>query len=221
MANLRPILYGRWASSCSWRVRNALEFKGIQYESRHVLIDQQQSTQFLSINPSGQVPVFIHGRQILTESMAIIEFLEEEYPMTPKLLGGDSYQRAVIRALCLNLIAGIQPLQNIATVRFINENGGDSHKFADFFIRKGLGLLERRLSQTAGQFCVGDRISLADVCLIPQLFNAKKKFNMDLSEFKLINEINDNLSEVPAFQRAHALSQPDAPSQVKVKEQSL
>ncbi|CAD5229014.1 unnamed protein product [Bursaphelenchus okinawaensis] len=221
MASLRPILYGRWSSSCTWRVQNALEYKGIQYEGRHVHVDQQKSEQFLHLNPLGQIPILVHGRQVLTESMGIIEFLEEEYPMTPTLLGGDSYQRATIRALSLMIVSAIQPLQNIGTLRFVNENGMDPQKFADNFIRKGFKALEQRLDRTAGEYCIGDRISLVDVCLVPQVFNATKKYNMDVSEFKLIDQINKNLSKVPSFQRAHALAQPDAPAQVKEREQSL
>jgi len=218
---LRGILYGYWSSSCTWRVRAALQFKGIDYEVRPIKREELKNPDFLRVNPSGRVPVFVHGKSILTESLSIIEFLEEEYPGTKKLLHGDSFNRAVARSIALNIVAGIQPLQSKQLLAYVDAENLNGKEWAQNVINQGFTTLEKRLQRTAGKYCVGDDVSIADCCLVPQVYNAVTKFEMELTPFPTIQRINDALEKMPAFQRAHANAQPDTPTEIKVNEENL
>lgn len=171
----------------------------------------QKSAAFKKLNPAGLVPALVHGRTLLTESMAVLEFLEDEYPGTKRLFGGDSYERAEIRAQCMTVsvaadaanvvflefdrisvnfaeipwsflyfplifqvVSGIQPLQNVGTLAHIVRLGLGGEEWAQHFIAKGFDTLERRLERSSGQYSVGDSVSAADCCLVPQVYNAVK-----------------------------------------------
>ncbi|XP_041353464.1 probable maleylacetoacetate isomerase [Gigantopelta aegis] len=205
--DVKPVLYSFFRSSSCWRVRIALDFKEIDYEYKTCewfYEEGQKRAEYLKLNPMGEVPTLIIDGNTLTQSLPIIEYLEETRPDKP-LLPKDPVLRAKARALTEIINSGIQPLQNIR----VEKKSGDS-TWAKFWIEKGFTGLERALQETAGRFSMGDSISLPDVYLVPQVYRAKR-VNVDMSKFPLISRIDSALSEVDAFKSAHALRQPDCP----------
>jgi maleylacetoacetate isomerase len=217
----KPILYSYYRSSASFRVRIALAFKGIDYEYRPVSLvkggtGEQTKEEYRSINSMGQVPSLIVKGVTLTQSLPIIEYLEETFPDKP-LLPRDPILRAQARRIAEIVNSGIQPLQNLATMKKIDEITGDDAKktqWSQHFIRIGFEGLERVLEQTAGKFCVGDDITIADLALVPQYINALR-FSVDLSPFPLITRISKDCLQLEAFQAAHPSNQPDCPLENK------
>ncbi|MFH4977058.1 hypothetical protein AB6A40_003767 [Gnathostoma spinigerum] len=175
----KPILYSYWRSSCSWRVRAALELKGIEYECKTInLVENDQvAKEYLRMNPVGYVPTFVHKNAVIFESLAILEYLEEAFPDRQALLPKDPIGRATVRAIALQIIAGIQPLQNLKVLKTINADYGGPSARASWAIRwieRGFEGLEKHLEKTSGKYCYGDEITIADVCLVPQVYNAKR-----------------------------------------------
>jgi len=209
-------LYGYWRSSASWRVRIGLEYKKLPYEYVPVHLnrgggEQRQAAHRLR-NPMQQVPVLElveKDRTVrLIQSMAILEYLEERWP-APPLLPVDSAARAASRALAELVNSGIQPLQNLTVLEQLKRAGADEKDWARHFIGRGLEALEMLAAQTAGRFLVGDEVSIADVCLVPQLYNARR-FDVDLDAYSTLRRVEENCSKLDAFARAHANRQPDA-----------
>jgi maleylpyruvate isomerase len=212
-------LYGYWRSSSAWRVRIALGWKRIEYQNVPVNLlpgsDEQHTAAFRAKNPLGQVPILeLDGpepRRRLTQSLAILEYLEETHPLPP-LLPADPWLRARARQLALLVVSGIQPLQNAAVLRRVRERlSGDDRSWAADFIAAGLGALEVEARETAGRFLVGDAPSFADVCLVPQLYNARR-FGVDLAPFPTLVAVEAACGPLPAFAAAVPDRQPDAPT---------
>jgi maleylacetoacetate isomerase len=209
-------LYSYWRSSCSWRVRIALNHKGIEYKTTAIHLvkegGQQLKDDFAKLNPMQRVPALefeADGKhQVLVESMAICEFLEEVFP-EKSLLPKDSVLRGKARAICSEIASGIQPLQNLSVLNHVEKLGFNKSEWAKEYITKGLTALEKLVEETKGKYCVGDEVTLADAFLVPQLYNARR-FNVDVAAFPNIQEIEKNLSEVEAFISAHPDKQPDA-----------
>jgi maleylpyruvate isomerase len=210
-------LYGYWRSSSSWRVRIALAYKNIAYENIpvHLLQDggQQHAPGHASRNPMEQVPVLEiqagGATHHLSQSLAILEYLEERFP-SPRLLPRDHVDRAHARQLAELVNSGIQPLQNITVLqRLKNEHKIDEAAWARHFMQRGLAALERSAAGTAGRFLVGDEPSFADVCLVPQLYNARR-YGVALDAFPLLLRVESACNELPAFDAAHPDRQPDA-----------
>ncbi|KFM64602.1 Maleylacetoacetate isomerase, partial [Stegodyphus mimosarum] len=213
MAQSKPVLYSYFRSSCSWRVRIALHLKGIDYEYKAVnlLKDEHLTEDFLKLNPVGEVPVLYHEGKAISQSVAIIEYLEEVVPNHP-LLPKDPAVRAAVRAVVNTIVAGIQPLQN----RKVLVHLGDATKanaWAKHWIEQGFKAVERILQSTHGQYCFGDVITLADVCLVPQVYNANR-FNVDMSQFPLISAISSRLNDLKEFKDTHPSRQPDCPEEL-------
>ena len=187
------VLYHYWRSSCSWRVRWALALKGIVPEYVHVgLLDGEVEREpHRSRNPMGYVPALSLNGSMITESVAILELLDELKP-SPLLYSGDAFQRAHIRALVETINAGTQPLQNLNTVDYFSNDPQKRLDWMRHFIKIGLRAFETLASKTSGDYCVGNHITAADLCLIPQCYNALR-FNIDLShEFKILWQIYQN-----------------------------
>lgn len=215
MADLPVILYSYWRSSCSWRVRIALNLKNIPYTYKPIRLagqgGDQDSPDFMQLNPNAQVPVLQIDNHRLTESVAILEYLEETRPQHP-LLPTSPFQRSQVRMLVEIVNAGIQPKQNLSVINYVSEHcGGEDarKKFAAHWVRKGLTAFEKELEHTAGKCCVGDQITFADVCIVPQSASAAR-FDIDIAAFPRIAKIVDHLQQLPEFQKAHASVQPDA-----------
>jgi len=187
----------------------ALEVKGIKYQYRAVnlLEGAQKSPEYAKINPLNAVPALEVGGKIIVQSLACIEFLEETYPDKP-LLPKDPYKRALAREVALAVAADIHPLQNLRVLKKVTEKQEEREDWARHWIRVGFEGIERLLAQTSGNFCVGDELTLADICLIPQVGNARR-FKVDLEPFPRIRAIDERCSKLPVFVAAHPNSQPD------------
>lgn len=211
-------LYGYWRSSSAWRVRIALELKGVVFENVPVHLvrrgGEQHDPAFLERNPMAQVPVLEveeNGTRILlSQSMAIIEYLEERFG-EPLLLPGDRLLRARAREFAEIVNSGIQPFQNIGfraeLKRFLpNLKPG---LFSRILVEKGLRALELLALPVARNFVLGDRATLADVYLVPQL-DVARRLEIDLSPYPTLLRVERACERLPAFQRAHPSRQPDA-----------
>ncbi len=211
-------LYNYWRSSASWRVRIALHHKQLPftYVPVHIVNHEQAAPDYAGKNPMQQVPtleVDEDGRTLhLGQSLAIIEYLEERYPERPLLPEG-RVARAHVRQLAECVNAGIQPFQNLPLLNvFKLELGADEKGLAARFNARGLTALEALAAPSAGKFLVGDALSVADVCLIPQLYSARR-FGVDLAPFPTLTRVEAACVELPAFVAAHPDRQPDAPKE--------
>jgi maleylpyruvate isomerase len=207
--------HGYFRSSAAYRCRIAFNLKGIspQFTAVHLRKGEQRSPEFMSMNPHGLVPVLTDHGHLLTQSLAIIEWLDETYPNAP-LLPGNAYDRAHIRALALSVACDIHPLQNLRVLKHVKEAYGQDQAGLDawcaHWIGPGLAAFEAQLTQSgkSGAFCVGDTPTLADIFLIPQIFSALR-FNVDISDLKTIQRIAAYADAHPAFHAAHPSRQPD------------
>jgi maleylpyruvate isomerase len=217
------IFYDYWRSSSAWRVRIALNIKQISVERRTVNLapdrGAQHSAEFRALNPMSQVPVLVIDEppgpsRTLTQSMAILEFLEERFP-SPPLLPADPWLRGRARQLGEMVNAGIQPMQNLSFLQRLQEGGCAAPKeIARHHIARGLGAIEAIAAETTGRFLIGDVPTIADLCLIPQLYSGRR-FNVDLSVFPKLLQVEAACAALPAFVAAHPDVQPDAPAASK------
>ena len=187
------VLYDYFRSSASYRVRIALNLKGLAYDSVPVsLLDNaQRAPEYLSKNPQGLVPALLDGEQLLTQSLAICEYLEETYPQ-PALLPNDAIGRARVRALALSIACDIHPLNNLRVLRrleaqFAADQAGKDAWY-QHWIQSGFEAFEQQIQSTHGHYCFGDTVTLADLALVPQVYNARR-FNCDLSAYPTMRAI--------------------------------
>ncbi len=216
MSGLR--LYNYWRSSASHRVRIALQLKGLNYEYVPVHLGagegEQFSAAYRALNPQSRVPALETADGILTQSMAILEWLEETHP-EPALLPSSAHERARVRAMAQVLIADVQPLQNQSVTRYLERTLHADEAAIKSWLRKwvgrGLGAVEEMLGQEAGEgaFCLGAQPTFADICLVPQCASARR-FGVELADYPRVSRIDQNCSALPAFQRAAPAQQPDA-----------
>ncbi|MFT4551676.1 MAG: maleylacetoacetate isomerase [Chlamydiales bacterium] len=200
-------LYSHWRSSCSWRVRIALAVKSIDYNYRGIS-SKAKTGEYCNLNPLGKVPTLRIDGKVLSQSVAIIEYIDETRP-EPSLYPKDPYQRSLVRQVVQMIASDIQPLQNGAVLKDFPE--GEDRDWAMKWITKGLKGVEKMLVETAGVYCVGDELSAADLFLQPQLYNARL-YGVDMTAFPILCRIDETLSKNPAFQLAHPEAQPDFPS---------
>lgn len=213
-------LYNYFRSSPSYRVRIALHSKGLpfQYTPIHLLNNggEQNGHEYKLINPSKEVPALVHKGHIFTQSVAIIEYLDECFPHT-RLYPQDSVLRAHVRELCESVNC-THPLSNLKVQQYLqNEIGLDDtakQKWVQNWMNQNLEALEMRLEKTAGAYCFGDEITAADLFLIPHLFSARR-FQVDISSLKTISLINENCLKLEAFKKAHPHFQIDTPAELK------
>ncbi|KNA16848.1 hypothetical protein SOVF_085240 [Spinacia oleracea] len=211
-------LYSYWLSSCAWRVRIALNFKGVDFEYKAVnLVKGDQFThEFQKLNPLSYVPVLVDEDIVIADSFAIIMYLEEKYPQNPLL--PQNLQKRALNYQAANIVASnIQPFQNLAVVKYIEEKLGSDERlsWAQHHIKKGFAALEKLLAGHTGKYATGDEVALADLFLAPQIAGAMKRFNIDMAEFPLLKRLNNAYSEQPAFQSALPEKQPDAPDNTR------
>ena len=210
-------LYNYFRSSASFRVRIALNLKGLAYDyvPVHLAKGEQKQPEFAALTAEGLVPLLeLDDGQRLTQSMAIIEYLDETHPQ-PALLPADAAGRARVRALSQIVACEIHPLNNLRVLRYLTHEMGLSSQQKDawyaHWIALGLGALEEMLatSSATGQFCHGDSPSLADCCLVPQVFNARR-FGCPTQGYPTIERIVATCEQLPAFAQAAPGQQPDA-----------
>ncbi|OEE64081.1 maleylacetoacetate isomerase [Enterovibrio norvegicus FF-162] len=200
-------LYDYSKSSASYRVRIALNVKGLSYQPQSVsLLDgDQKSDGYMAINPSGLVPTLVDNGQVLTQSLAIIEYLEEVYP-SPSILPTDSAARAKCRALALDIACDTHPLNNLRVLKHLTGPMGHSEdEKLDWYLhwlRIGLSAVEKKVEGTQTAFCCDDMPTLADIFLIPQLFNARR-YHLDLTPYPTLKKIEQHCQALPAFEQAH------------------
>jgi maleylpyruvate isomerase len=210
-------LYGYYRSSASYRIRIVLNVKGLEWENLPVMLnrDEHRRDEFKRISPMAFVPVLDTGKAVLGQSPAIAEYLEEAYP-APPLLPADPRSRAQVREL-LNLIGcDIHPLQNMRVLNHLRAEFGQDDSGLSAWCRKWIGagftayeaLAEKRSGD--GRYSVGDALTLADVWLLPQLYNANR-WDLDLSPFPTIVAIGKHCATLPPIAAAHPDRQPDAP----------
>ena len=211
-------LYSYFRSSASYRLRIALNLKGLAYDYQAVnlLAGEQRSEEYLALNPLGLVPSLqLHDGAILIESPAVLEYLEESYPQPP-LLPADPLARARVRAIANAIACEIQPLCNSGVTEHLkaSHNFGSDEVFAWYnrWIPRGFAAVEHMLTQAGTPFASGEAPGMADIFLVPQVYNARR-FNIDLAPYPHITRIVEACNQLPAFIDAAPERQPDAPSQ--------
>ena len=209
-------LYSYWRSSCSFRVRIALAYKGLKYEYLpiNLLKGEQKDDKYVALNPMKELPALVIDGVTLTQSGAILEYLEETRPENP-LMPKDPKARAEVRALCDMIGCDIQPVQNLRVLLWAMELYEEDKKqegkiaWGKRVVENGFEGLERALKKTASKYCYGDTLTLADAYLAPQMYNAAR-FKVDMSKYPTIARVAKNLEEHPAVKAAHPSVQPDA-----------
>ena len=211
-------LYDFFRSSAAYRVRIALNLKSIEPDERtfvHLRMGNQRAQDYLALNPQGLVPALAtDDGHVLTQSLAIIEYLDETRP-EPPLLPRDPAARARVRAIALQIACEIHPLDNLRVLNYLVGTLGVAREQKDgwyrYWIDVGFEALERTLSRDrdTGRFCHGDRPTLADICLVPQIANARR-FDIDLSPYPTLTRIETACNDLPAFAAAAPARQPDA-----------
>ncbi|RLN49918.1 hypothetical protein BBJ28_00010863 [Nothophytophthora sp. Chile5] len=226
------VLFNYWKSSCSWRVRTALLWKGVAFEYRAVDLRQsgggeQHQEEFRKLNPNQRVPALVVDGHTLAQSGAILEFLEEAHPEKP-LLPADLFVRAQVRNLCAIIGCDIQPMQNSGVTTKVRTQAHcfDGCKVAElqssaeddelkvaawgkFWIERGFEAVEEELARCAGRYCVGDDVTMADVYLLPQVYNGRA-VQVDIAAYPTIARVAAALEQLPAFVSGHPSNQPDA-----------
>jgi maleylpyruvate isomerase len=210
------LLHGYFRSSTAFRVRIALNIKGIAYEQRfrHLRKGEQRAPDYLSLNPQGLVPTLEIDQQILTQSLAIIEYIDETHP-SPALLPADPLGRARVRSLAYMVACEIHPINNLRILQDLSRRFGASDSAVAAWFRHWVGetfaALEQRLAHEphTGRFCHGDQPGLADLVLVPQIIN-NLRFQVDMSAYPTINRIGEACLNLDAFKAALPENQPDA-----------
>ena len=208
------ILHAYWRSGTSYRTRIALNLKGLAYEIRPVDLraGEQRAPAYRALDPQGLVPALEVDGEVLIQSPAILEWLEEAHPFPP-LLPAQPAARARVRAMAALIGCDIHPLNNLRVLQALKRDLGatDSHRLAweTRWISEGFAALEQLIAQDGGAFCYGDSPTLADCYLIPQIYSAAQ-FGVDLSAFGRIRAIEARALATEAFARAHPDHQPDA-----------
>lgn len=198
-----PIVHHYWRSSSSYRVRIALNEKGVAYDLHavNILKGEQDAPEYRQKNPLGVVPALEVDGRVLGESVAILEHLEEVHP-NPPLLPSDRWLRARVRQMVEIVNAATQPLHNLVVLKRVSEDAGAQAAWARFFVERGLHAFETLAAETTGAFLVGDQLTLADVFLVPQLYGARR-YDVDLERYPTLTSVEARLLARPAFQAAH------------------
>lgn len=211
-------LYSYWRSSAAYRVRIGLNLKGLAYETRpvHLVRDggEQHAEDYRALNPQELVPMLVDGERRITQSLAILEYVDEVFPK-PALLPADARGRARVRALAMLVACDIHPLNNLRVLQYLKRENALEQQAIDAWVlhwmHEGFAAMEAMLADApgTGAFCHGETPTIADCCLVPQLYNARR-FGLDLSPYPTLVRIDANCLALPAFDAARPENQPDA-----------
>ncbi len=212
-------LYSFFRSSAAYRVRIALNLKGLEYEyvAKHFRRNggEHRKPDYLALNPQGLIPTLDDGGVVVPQSLAIIEYLDEVYPKTPRLLPERPADRAVVRAMSQAIACDIHPLNNLRVLNYLKSELGQSEEATNTWYRhwiaEGFAALEQSIGKYSGdhKHCLGAEVTMADVCLVPQVYNARR-FNADLAPYPKIVAVSTHLESLAAFAAARPEVQPDA-----------
>ena len=211
----KPLLFGYFRSSAAYRVRAALAWKGIEFDTRpvHLVKGEHRADDYLDLQPQGLVPALQIDGHTLGQSMAILEYLEETRP-EPALLPKDAAGRAAVRWMAELIVADIHPINNLRIGSYLRGTLGQGDEgvqtWMHHWMAEGFAALETLVSAHGGTYCHGDALSFADLCLVPQMYNARR-FGLDLAPYPLITAIDERCRALPAFEAAHPDNQADTP----------
>lgn len=210
----RLVLHGYWRSGTSYRTRIALNIKGLRYEqvTHDLRRGAQHSDAYLALNPQGLVPALETDTAVLTQSGAIIEWLEERYP-DPPLLPADAESRAIVRAMAMTIGCDVHPLGNLRVLKYLrHELGADEAQvqhWLETWMRAGFTALEAMIARHGGRFAFGDRLTVADCHIVPQVY-AAERFGIALEDFPHLRAAYEHAAAQPPVRLAHPALQPDA-----------
>ncbi len=203
----RPVLYDYFRSSAAYRVRIGLNLKGVDYESRPInLVESEHTSEdYRALNPQGLVPMLEIDGHRLTQSLAILVYLDQRFP-DPPLMPRDPADGAHVRAMAMTVACDIHPLNNLRVLRYLKHELGHSQEDVDrwyaHWVTQGLGALEAMAKAGAGEFLFGNMPTIADVCLVPQLYNARR-FNVPLDAYPTLLRAEEHANKLDAFAKAH------------------
>jgi maleylacetoacetate isomerase/maleylpyruvate isomerase len=207
-------LFNYYRSSASYRVRIALALKGLEYDYRpvHLAKNEQLTESYAAVSAARLVPLLRDGEHSLTQSLAIIEYLDETHP-TPPLLPGTPAERARVRALAMDIACEIHPLNNLRVLRYLVRDlklgEDDKNRWYRHWVETGLEVVERQLAAAPATYCHGETPTLADCCLVPQIFNAQR-FNCRLDHVPQVMRVFEACMALPAFEQTRPERCPDA-----------
>lgn len=215
------ILYTYFRSSTAYRTRIALNLKNLNYtpEAVHLLEGggQQHKPEYRALNPAGEVPTLVHNGKVLSQSFAIIEYLDELFPQPP-LFPTAAFDRAKVRQICEHINCGIHPIANLKVQQYLVRELGASEEqkiqWTKYWLQQGMEALEQLLLKTAGRFAFGNELTAADLFVVPQVFSAKR-FGVEIDQFPTVAKVNNTAMQLDAFIKAHPYRQPDTPSELK------
>jgi maleylacetoacetate isomerase/maleylpyruvate isomerase len=210
-------LYSFFRSSAAYRVRIALGVKGLAYEyvATHLRRGEHRKPEYLAVNPQGLVPVLDDDGVVVSQSLAILEYLEDAYPKTPRLLPATPADRAQVRAMAQAIACDVHPLNNLRVLEYLKSRMGQSEEATNLWYRhwiaEGFAALEQAIGKhtSDGRHCFGDTVTMADVCLVPQVYNARR-FAVDLAAYPALVRVSESLESLPPFAEARPEAQPDA-----------
>lgn len=209
-------LYGYWRSSAAYRVRIAMHLKGLVFESIPVHLvkegGEQHKASYSEVNPTHLVPTLVDGDVRLHQSIAIIDYLDDKYPTT-RVYPNDIVDKAKVKALALDIACEIHPLNNLRVQQYLGQEFSlqdvDKLTWSHHWMALGFKAIEAQLSSTSGDFCFGNSITMADICLVPQVYNANR-FKLDMSDYPNIVKVAENCNKHAAFIAALPENQQDA-----------
>jgi len=209
-------LFGYWRSSAAYRVRIVMHLKGVEFDSKSVHLvkngGEQHHPDYVDLNPTHLVPTLVDGDFTLNQSMAIIDYLDAKYPDV-SLYPADIQQASLTKALAYDIACEVHPLNNLRVQQYLvgelDITDDQKAKWVNYWMTIGFKAFEQQLAKTSGKYCVGNEITMADVCLIPQIYNAKR-FGVDLTAYPLINQVVEHCEQHPAFIKARPENQHDA-----------